>query len=146
VRKLGMKKYTYFISIISCVVLAYTLVSMKKYFLAIIAGALFVYYLWKIINEYKNKPQSNIESSVRTNDRASKEKALSELKELLRVYTRNMRIFRNATVTGYLLSAVIMFLNMQLAIACGILLIPVAYKFYKNYQAVRLIETGISNK
>jgi hypothetical protein len=119
---------------------------MEKFVLVIIAGALCIFYVWKMAKDYKNKPQSNEEIDVKTSDTASKEKALSELKQLLKHYTRNMRIFRNATVTDYLLAAVIMFLNTHLAAAMGILLIPVAYKFYKNYQAVRLIKTGLLNK
>jgi hypothetical protein len=141
-----MKKYTYLISLISSIVLTYALVTMGKFILAAIAGALCIFYVWKIAKDYKDKPQSDIHSNAGTYVSASKGEALAELKELLKLYTRNMKIFRNAMVTGYLLAAVIMFLNIHLAIAMGLLLIPVVYKFYKNYQAVRLIETGIAKR
>ncbi len=146
-----MKRYMYLLSLISTAILSYLFISRNNWLAAAFAIAAFLFYAWGLLSEIRRArtgkskqagPEQSSSPDSGYNEKASSETALQELRMLLAKYNRQMRIFRNASVTLALMAAVLGFVNESLAIAILIIAMVALFKFWQNYRAVRLIRNG----
>ena len=144
-----MKRYMYFLSIVSSIILTVLFITKGKYLAAVLASLVAIIYTFGIFYDaYRTKKED--EERAKNNPKSVAEptdkQIIADLKDMHQGYGRNMRIFRNATFTLAIIASVIVFLNESLAIAIGIVAVFTFFKFYQNYKAIRKIRQGLAQK
>ncbi|MDK2799652.1 MAG: hypothetical protein PWP27_1450 [Clostridiales bacterium] len=144
-----MRRYINIISAISFFILGGKYFINHQYIWAILFCVAGSYYLWRIIFDClegikKNKiiGEMNANNTVKLEANEMKE-IINNLKSSLTIYKKNMSIFRNLSLIGLICIVWIAYHNINLAIVCFILLIPIGYKLYISYKGVKLIERGL---
>jgi len=144
-----LKRYMYFLSIVSSIILTALLITRGKYLAAALASLVAILYTFGIFydaRQTKKEGEARAKNNPKSEAEPSDRQIIDDLKEMNRNYGRNMRIFRNATFTLAIISAVIVFLNESLAIAIAIVALASFFKFYQNYKAIRKIRQGLAAK
>ncbi len=137
----------YLLSIVSCSILTYLFISRGQYLPAVFVATVAILYTAGIIVDALRKRKQKLEKKAEQNVSAPEvpvDATVKELLELLKRYTKNLRIFRNATITIALISVMLAFVNESLAVAFAIVGLVTLFKLYQNYRAVRLIKKGLA--
>lgn len=165
-----MKRYTYTLSIISAGILTVLFLQRGSYLAAALAVGALVFYGYGLVQDIRyarsgksgsagldgggidsSSPDGTINGkgangNGKNAQAAAREAALAELRALHAQYSRQMRIFRNASVTLSLIAAMLVFVNESLAIAILIVALFALFKFWQNLRAVRLIRKGAGDQ
>ena len=141
-----LKRYMYLLSIVSCSILTYLFISRGQYLPAAFVATVAILYTAGIVIDAMRKRKLNLEKADQSVSApvAPVDATVNELLELLKRYTKNLRIFRNATITIALISVMIAFVNESLAVTFAIVGLVTLFKLYQNYRAVRLIKKGLA--